>query len=266
MASAQVDILAKSLKKKRLENPRLSIRWLAQSLDLSAPMMTRVLKGERKLPAKLVPRLGALLDIDRDDQERILKELLSSKGYTQDSMRAVVADSMEEKKADLEWQRPNQLAFDMFKAWYIVAILDATNLKTYDGTLEFLARKLKLEVKVVENAMADLQSAGLLELREGKWRKAAQFLELRSSSTNLDSIRKLHIDQLDKVKQQLQTRTSDEDRSKRLVTGMTFSTSRDKIAVAKIKTIEFLQELTKDLASGEPEEVYHFAVQLYPLT
>lgn len=263
--SSQIEIIKKSFDRKKKENSRLSIRWLAQSLNLSPPMMTRIMNGERKLPANLVPKIGQLLDIDRDDQDRLLKELLNSKGYSQESMKAVFVDQMEGTKEPIPWARATNEAFDLFKAWYLIAILDTTLLKKYDGTIEYISRKLKLDVKLVEDAFKELIKVGMLELRDGKYKKSNQFLELRTTQ-NFASIRKLHIDQLEKIKKQLETRTSDEDRAKRFVTGITVTTSQEKMNVARIKIAEFMQELTKDLASGEPEEVYHFAVQLYPLT
>lgn len=268
-SSVQVEIVNKSFKKKQAENSHLSMRWLARSLNVSAPMMTRIFKGERKLPPQLVPKIAALLDIDREDQERLLKALLQEKGYTQESMKAQLVEEIEKKerveRAEIPWIRPPAKTFDLFKAWYLIAILDATLLKSYDGTAEFLSRRLKLDLKVVQDAMEELTEAGMLERVDGHLKKSARFLELRSSQS-LASIRKLHMDHLEKVKKLLETKISDEDKEKRLVTGITLTGSKDKIAVARIKIAEFMQELTKDLASGEPEEVYHFAVQLYPLT
>ncbi len=265
-SSVQIEVINKSFRKKRIENPRLSLRWLAQSLKLSAPMMTRVLKGERKLPPKLVAKLGELLDIDRDDQERLLQELLKSKGYSQSSMKSLLVNEMQKARESLPWVRPSNEAFDLFKAWYYVAILDATLLKSYDGSIEFLARRLKLDLKLVEKAVAELKSVGMLELENQKWKKSARFMELRSSSLNLESLRRLHIGHMEKAKILLQTKTAKEDLDMRLVTGVTLTCSKDKVDVARMKAVEFMQELVKDLTSGDSDEVYHFAIQLFPLT
>lgn len=69
-----------------------------------------------------------------------------------------------------------------------------------------------------------------------------------------------------KAQEELMKKHSDIDFEKRLMTGITFTASPEKIRDVKKKLSDALHEIANDLIDDNGTEVYQLAAQLFPLT
>lgn len=235
-------------KKKKVHG--YSLRALARDLGVSAPFLSNVLKGKKRLPKKLIEPVIRILDIDHETALLLKQESPSwseTRGY-----------------GTVKWIPSEKKSLSILRHWYYVPIMDLTSCSNFDGRVETIAQRLSLSVAVVEVALRELLAAGLLEAKDGRITKATRLMRL-ASSNSMDDIRTFHRQMLKKAQDEL-TKTSTEDLHQRLISGITVTASPETIEKAKQMLHESLHEIAQFLCEGEGTEVYHLAVQLFPLT
>ena len=83
----------------------------------------------------------------------------------------------------------------------------------------------------------------------------------------MPAVRAFHDQILEKAQMLLRNETSEDEFSRRLISGLVVTATPEKIEAAKKKLSEFLHELADELMEGEAgTEVYSLAAQLIPLT
>lgn len=260
------NILRQHLAKKKQEKSKLSLRSLAKQVGLSHAYLSQVVNGHRNLPPDVFDDLCDLLDIDQATQEVLLVELLKVQGWK----RVPRKDLLETKKttavANKKWKSVLAEDFDLLENWFYIPILDATRIAGYDGSAEFLAKRLGLNLSVVRRALDKLERAGYLEKdKNGRLRKAHDFLEFHSKD-RVKSIRNFQLQMLDKVKNTVKEQQTPEDVSRRLLLSYTHTISREHVPVISRKIAEMLREFSVEAGSQKPEEVYTLGAFFVPLT
>jgi uncharacterized protein (TIGR02147 family) len=263
MNDLQIEILSKSIQRKQADNPLHSIRWLAKATGVSPSLMSLIINGKRNLPLGMADKICTILDIDRVDRDRLLGSLLQAKGVTNPAISWL--KNQKTVSTQDSWQALKNKSMNLFGHWYHVAILDSTLLKDYDGTCEYIAMRLELEVGLVEEVFALMKDAGYLTLQNNVWKKSNAFLEIKSAKS-LDSIRRIHSEQLEIAKKTMTEKTSEEDMQNRLITGLTITGSKERLLLIQQKIQQFLIETADEMSSGEAEDIYHLGIQIVPLT
>lgn len=252
-------------KRKKQSNRGFSLRALARDVDISAPFLSRVLRGEKPMPYFLLLKLGPILEIEHEVMIALKREyqppfdVSPSVGHRSENP---------ESKAPLDgWDLVNQQAYEVsLRQWFYLAILEFTTLKNYDGSADTIAQKLGISPVSVGIAVRELAAAGFLkEVDEGRFIKTNKKFRW-GSSKSIESIRRFHDQMLEKAQIQLRTRTDAKEFERRLITGITLTTSPERINDAKRRLSEFLHELAEDLIDDNSTEVYQLAAQLFPLT
>jgi len=267
MAQRPSEVLLRFFEKKKAERRGFSVRSLALRLNLSPSFTSQVLNGRRSVPLELAEQLCAALDLDKETRDDVFSKLFRERGLSQKVARlsGIPNDETPNERNEADWKlRPKQ-QFDVLVDWTGLAILDATLLVDYDGSPDFIASRLNLSLESVRETLDHLIKNGLLVLRDGVLKKTDFFLEFNSGK-NQEEIRAFHKQHLENAKRILTDQVSDEDRERRLITGLTITASEKKVAWAKIALNSFMRHLATDLGSSEAEDVYHLAIQLFPLT
>lgn len=261
----ELKILKSSFEKKRRENPKFSLRWLASQLDLSPSMLSSIMSGKRSVPPYLLNKICDILDISNTERDQIIGSKLEQAGYSNKNMSRLVADEPDSASVtQAEWRKATALDMKAMTHWFHIAILEMTCTKSYDGTTEQIAERLNLPIDLVGRAFEDLKKAGLLIFFEGKWVKSVHLLEVQTQKSP-DFIVRFHIDQMENAKINLTKKRNEDDISKRFISGITFTTSEEQIVKSRLKIINFLHQLSADFSSSSPEKVYHLGIQLFPL-
>lgn len=248
-------ILNKHFQKKKKTG--YSMRALARDLDISPAFVSSLFSGKKKLPLKMVKSICKRLDIDSETALEIQKKLLPASA-------ALMYATFDKENATYKWQEADKRTLSALRQWFYVAILELVTCKSYDGTVAYIARRLKLSTTSVEVAIRELQALGLISLQEGQYLKSTQHLKI-SVSKSIHEIRNFHRQMLRKAEEELKD-VNDEDYEKRLIMGITVSASVEKIAIAKKMLSDSLHEIANFLSDDKGDEVYHLAGQLFSLT
>lgn len=252
-------ILQKYLKKKKARSG-YSMRLLAKDLDVSVSFLSRVLSGKKAIPYALLLRIQKPLEIEPEIFENIRRAHTESV----EGLAVPVRGKVQIKTEMEEWDLAEKSTLNVLRHWYYLPILEFSTLKRYDGTAACISKYLSLSIPVVEVALRELASVGLMKEQEGRFVKTKKKIRW-GSSKSIGEIRRFHDQMMVKAQEVLRTQHSSKDFERRLISGITLTTSSRKIKEAKRKLNEVLHELANDLISEEGTEVYHLALQFFPL-
>lgn len=258
------ELLESYLERKKAAQSGYSMRAFARDLGVSPAFVSLVLKGKKKLPIRLLGRTVKVLDLDLESAHA-LKNSCLPEGLAEGLINGYSFPEEGESVPAMSWAIQDKRKLKALRHWFYVAILDFTTCDDYDGSVTTIAFRLGLSVPTVEVALRELLGLGLLVEKDGKLVKSTLDIRLASSQSQAD-IRRFHSQLLDKAKEELATKTSDEDFSRRLITGITIAANPEKIEIAKKMLSDCLHEIAALTKDGSATEVYHLAAQFFPLT
>ncbi len=231
-------------------NSQYSLRSFARLLGISAPYLSLILSGKRKLNRKTILKLGKAF------------------GLSPYEMSFFVDERAEQRDLGSELQPENfrQIAFDHFQAisdWHHYAILELTKVKGFKSNVRWVARVLGISPNEVNAAIERLVKLEMLAIKRGVW------VDVSGELTNLDNEyiaiarRKLQKQILEKAIDALESLPSTE----RDQSSMTFAMDSSLLPEAKRRLTNFRRKLTKFLESGKSKDkVFHLSLSLYPVT
>lgn len=236
------------------------MRLLARDLNISVSFLSRVLAGKKAIPYALLLKIQKPLEIESEVFENIRRS------HTEflEGLAVPVRGKVQVKTEMEDWELAEKKTLNVLRHWYYLPILEFSTLKRYDGTPASVAKYLGLSTPVVEVALRELVSVGLMKEQEGRFIKTKKKIRW-GSSKSVSEIRRFHDQMMSRAQEVLRTRTSADDFEKRLISGITLTTSPKKIKEAKRKLNEILHELANDLIAEDGTEVYHLALQFFPL-
>lgn len=251
-------ILKKHFDKKKRSQAGFSVRVLAKQLELSAPFVSRMLNGQKPVPFAVLLKMEKALDIDSEVFATIKKA-------HQIGESAPVRGKAEIETEFKEWDLADKSKFNVLRQWFYVPILEATKLKDYDGTAKQIADRLGLTLTTAEIAIREMVSVGLLQETDGRISKSQEKLRF-ASSKSLENIRRFHDQMMTRAQKELREATDEAEFQRRLITGITVTTTPEKIEAAKRKLGECLHEIANEMDVKDGTQIYQIAGQLFPLT
>ncbi len=262
-------ILKSAFEKRKQENSRFSLGLLALKLNISKSFASLILSGKRALPPELATDFCKLLKLDIEQRDLILRGVLLSRKLPEN--KGLLSGIRPKRNSQNDgrkrkWVDPNDSHFWILREWYYFAILDSTLLKGFDGSANFIATALGLDLETTRAAIKKLQGSGFLELVSGKLVKSNKLNAFNSIDAKND-LRAYHSASIEIAKETMASRAKLEDLEKRLITTGTVTVAKEKVVWAKQQIAEFLCSLIEQLSEDElPDDVYQISIQFLPLT
>lgn len=252
------EVLKMYFERKRVAQPRYSLRALARDLKVSPAYISQVFNSKKKVPETRLAELIRLLDMD-DIAVLQLKDALHP-GEKRKTALAPADFAFFDRFRPLDQQK-----YAVLERWYMVALLDLTTLEDFDPRPAWIAKRLGISPTEAELALATLQEHGLLKEVDGKLTKADLKLRFPTKTTQL-VIRRFHKQLIKKAYDELDQRAGHEAFDGRLVAGATFALNPAHLALLKQKIQECMYEVSSLAAEGPCRDVYQLNVQFFPLT
>lgn len=256
------ELLKKYFEQKKKFSAGFSLRSVAKRLEVSPSFLSRILSGERPVPYALLLRLQKVLDIAPEVFASIKEahQVKVDDGVAPTRGKRKVQTSLE------DWEMASQESVRILREWFYLPILEMTCLENFDGKPETLSRRLGLKLSVAKSACEELFALGLLIRKKDQYYSAHKKLRW-DSAKSVDEVRAFHSQMLERAKEELARSKAPEDFERRLITGITLSTSPEKIARAKKRLAQSLHEIANEMMEDGPgTEVFHLAAQLFPMT
>jgi uncharacterized protein (TIGR02147 family) len=156
--------LSDIIKDRKRVNRHFSYRFISQHLNLkSSAFMNRVLKGKKKLPEQLVPKIADLFKLD-DKEKDYLSTLVKFNNCINTVDREALFKKLEGyvKKENARELQPGQ--YRLFTQWYFVAIREFLRITSFKNDYHSLAASFhpKLKNKEARAAVETLEKIGLI--------------------------------------------------------------------------------------------------------
>lgn len=269
------------------KNPRYSLRAFALALNLSASMLSRVLRGEQNFSDAMACQVGETLGLDATSLEYFTAlvqfesaQSMPVKSRLQDRLKQIREDAQVDRAGSGAQSRTDgklgfqDLSLDVFRCisdWYHVPILEMTHLRApFQLTPKSAAERLGITEFEAESALERLERLELIEyvefnergVKSGRWKKAVANPWFRSQAPN-SAIRAFHKVYLEKSLRALEAQAPDE----RHFGTYAFVIDSKDLKRAQVRLDELAQTFIKEFGQTKsPEEVYALGFQLHRVT
>lgn len=248
-------------------NPQLSLRATAKRLDLSPSYLSKILRGEKRLPEHLVSSLGQALQMDdagiQKLQRAVLEDFETSKLVPQTGVSA-----LNQTITDLDLETYHALGksdFWLLDEWYNLPLLNLITTDDFVSDPAWIARRLGISELHVRQAIENFTRAGYLEVSEGRLQRTQTKLRFPTNKTHR-AIRDHHRAMLTKASQKLSVEISEDEFSERLITGVSFAGSLRAIKEAQTILNQAMYKVAEIMSEEPCDEVFQVSVQLFKIS
>lgn len=253
-------ILNEELGFRRNENPSYSMRAFARDLGINPSQMSEVLGGKTGLSSKKAICVAENMGLNKKETV-IFKALVESEHGRSTQIINNAKKILDENRHSGNFKNLSIEGFKFMSDWIFYAILCTMELDHYDGTIDFISRKLGASTSEIEKSLKLLLKLDIIDIKDCKFVVSGEMFTTTHDISS-QAIRKFHKQQLRKSIEALDT-VDVEDRD---ITAVTMAIDKAKIPEAKEKIKEFRRSLCKFLEGGEKNEVYSINIQLIPLS
>jgi len=244
--------MREGLSLKQRINPHYSLRAYARDIGIHPATLSQIINGKRGLPFKDADFVTKKLNLGPKEQA-LFKESLLQKKSSLDTIKV----SAEDTRVILD-----DSYYRIIAEWEHYAVLELFNLENFNRTKEEVAAKLDLTNNRTDVVIANLKTAGLIEIdEEGKLIKVHSDVKTTEDISS-QALRDSHKEALQLGLSKIESVAID----LRDFSSSTLAVDLSKIPEAKLIIRDFRRKMATLLSQGEKTEVYQIAIQFYPLS
>ena len=226
--------------------------------------MMLVMKGQRNLTEESLQKFIIGLGLNKQEQEFFRNLVFYNQAESHEDKNFYYQRLLQSKK--FRQVKPiEKKQYDYYSAWYHPVIRELVVSKDFDGTPEWLSRRLSppITLSQAEKSVKLLEDLGFIKkTAPNRWEQTSTIV---STGPELKSVvvHNYHKALLDLSKDVMDTLSiNDRDTS-----ALTLGVKRGRLPEIREKIREFRQEILKMVASDtEPEEVAQLHMQFFPVT
>ena len=250
------EILFEFFDLKQKKDPNYSRKVFAKQLGVSVPYAGRLLSGARNIPLKRLDDISLALDIaGKNEIQSLLKEAI-------DHIKKISRDETTEcPTSDVALRPPthHQQPLD----WCHFAILNLVTCTDFVDDPKWISKRLGITTEKSASSWNRLVQLNLVEKCNGRWLKQKNDERYVRNSPMIDS-KEFYLQSLKKTIQSI--RSNSEDQQDNFFNGTAIATNATNVEIARKTLRHRLSDITRKLTTGEATCVYHFSLQLTPLT
>lgn len=257
--------LSEELERRTRNNPRYSLRAFAKTLGLTASGLSMILNGQRRPSLKTATQISERLNLPPNVREKWIHGCLSQ--FTPEHLngrgtRGIGANPSAAKNSNIGYSQIDKDSYAVISDWYHFAILSLTETRDFKPEVRWIAKRLHITPMEVKVAVERMKRIGILETKPSGWKQIGgpicvdNLSELAAGAHAQKQV-------LEKARESI-----DNDAfALRDICSMTFAMDPDLIDAAREELKKFRRYfMEKFEVRGNPSEVYHLGVQLYPVT
>mgnify|MGYP001145840845 CR=1 FL=1 len=257
--SYHLQLIMNEYKRRAAKNPRYSLRAYASFLNLDPSALSRILAGKQELSVKAGISIVKRLQMSDDEGRKFLLSLIDGRRRNEAARVGRVVSSPNLRPV------PAYISPDVFEKvadLNALALLELTQTDDFRSEPEWIAARLEIPAEEAKELIQRLVDVGLLKTENGRLMSVNSYWVAAGSEKTKQVRQNLHERAMKKALHSLKKTGPEQG----LFLGMTMAIDASKIEVASRRIREFLENLNDELSTSPRTEVYHLAVQLYPLT
>jgi uncharacterized protein (TIGR02147 family) len=254
-------VLIRELASRTRRNPSYSLRAFARDLNIPAPKLSQALRGIKGFSAERANAIANHLALSTSEKELFIdlvqSEHARSQTHREEAKKRVAQKTENDGFCELDLER-----FQIISDWFHFAILELTDVKTFESSPEWISERLGISLTETKAAVERLLDFGLLtKNRKGDLQQT--FADLATpSGIPSRSIREQHYQLLKKADKALDTFSVNE----RDFSAITLAIASEDIPKAKNLIKVFRRKFNKEMQSSpEKDRVYCISIQFFPL-
>lgn len=240
----------------------MNLRDLATKAGVTASFLSLVSNGKRVPSLENIQRISLALGLSKEERRAV--ELLYQIGES--PVDQIRQESLEELQSFKHYQNENQKEIEAYRylsKWYFVAVRELTQMTGYRHEALWIRQALgkSITISQAEEAMAFLESAGLIESKGG------QFVATAKSIRCDEGVYKLSLGAFYRQIFDLASQSIDQiPRSERHLASHTFCFSKknfEKIRKILDKALDHIEDAEK--SNTDKESLYHVDLIAFPM-
>ena len=167
-----------------------SMRAFSRDLGLSQTALNDVLHGRYGLSTASAQKIAVNLGLN--EQQSMYFICLVEKRHARSNAAKKAAElRLLQFKRHPQFESLPQDSFEIFSKWYHLAIVELVSIYKGKLTVEKCSAALGISSEEVRTAFVRLERCGLLQKRDGKWKRNLDYYSVESSTPS-DTIRSFH--------------------------------------------------------------------------
>lgn len=223
-----------------------------------------VMQGKRNLTEESLEKFVRGLGLNKQEQEFFRNLVFFNQAETHEDKNFYYQHLLQSKK--FSRLKPIEKAqYQYYSAWYHPVIRELVVSTNFDGTPEWIAKRLSPAITPAQatRSIELLESLGFIQKAgSGRWKQASTIVSTGPELTSVvvHNYHKLLLDLSKDVMDQLSSKH-------REVSALTLGVKKERLGELRDKIREFRKEILK-MVSGdtEPDEVVQLNIQFYPVT
>jgi uncharacterized protein (TIGR02147 family) len=232
------------------KNPRYSLRQFANFLKISAPQLSQILSGKRRLTRNQLIKIANRLELSRNRLANLLQLVVN------DELKTRILDSKPSK-----FETIPESTFAHISDWIYYAVLSLSEVNDNQSSPAWVAQRLGITIEQAVNALARLSELGLITIENNQLRQCVLPI---TTTTDIPSavIVKRHEQVLNLAIEKLHSVAPE----MRDFSSITMAVDPEKLPLAKTLIEDARRRICEELESGLRTEVFTLNIQLFPLT
>ncbi len=253
------DLILAEFKRRKIANPRYSMRSFAELLKLSPAFLSKLLRGQKNLSMDRLVEIADILGFNETETHQFCQMAQVNKSRNPRTREAL--SDPQSQEPDQEYFPLSLESFQVISDWFHYAILELSNCQKKDFESGTIAERLGISVQEAETALNRLLRLGLLKNSKGMIVKSKAHLSMTPKAPN-QAVRNFHQQMIEKAKLALETQSLE----RREISGSTLAISADKLEIARREIRTFRRRMARLLDSSNPTDVYQLNVQFFALS
>lgn len=230
----------------------------------SSNFMMLVIQGKRNLTEESLKKFITGLDLNKQEQDFFRNLVFFNQAETHEDKNFYYQRLLQSKKFS-QLKPIERQQYEYYSTWYHPVVRELVVSKGFDGTSEWISKRLSPSVPTAQVAKSIelLERLRFIERVDGnRWRQASTIV---STGPEIGSVvvHNYHKSLLDLSKEMMDQLSMDD----RDVSALTLGVKRDRIPELKARVRDFRQEILKTVSDDtEPEEVIQLNIQFFPVT
>lgn len=237
-----IQLLRKTLSERCQNNPQYSIRAFARASGISHTVLSLVLAGKRQFSKKATEKLADHLNLNPNQRQA----LMTRHSAEPQNFSTLSLDS-----------------FELISDWYHYVILSALELPDAKLDVQWMTKQIGIKPLQAKLAIERLKRLKLVEQQDdGSWKQSSEAIKIDNKHSSA-ATRKFHKQLLNRAAESI-----DKDPIEhRDFSSMTFAMDPSQVEFARKRIQSFRRQLVAELENrGSAKAVFHFSLQLYPVT
>lgn len=245
--------------------PSFSFRSFAKKAGFqTSNFLMLVMNGKRNLTEQSLAKFIVGLDLNKQEQEFFRNLVFFNQAKSHKDKDFYYQRLLQSKK--LSKVKPiEKRQYEYYSTWYHPVIRELVVSKEFDGTPEWLSKRLFPTVTPVQCAKSIelLEKLGFIKkVRPNKWKQSSTIISTGPALTSLivHNYHKAILDLTKDAMDQLSTKQRD-------ASTLTLGVKKERLPQLRARIQEFRQEILKMVSEDvEPEEVAQLNIQFFPVT